>query len=419
MARALAVALAFCATATFAAAQNIQGTVTNGTSNKPSTGAEVTLISLSQGMQETAHVKTDANGKFSLSVSDNSNMPHLVRVTYQEVNYFKMVPPGTNRADINVYDASRKVEPLTYGIETAYQSQSGSLQVVQFYTVDNTSSPARTQAGDNTFELALPENAELDQTDAQSPGGQFVNTVASPGKEKGQYTFSFPLRPGQTIFRVVYHMPYSGELEVKPKLLHPLQQFAVVLPQAMKFEAKDKAAFRPEEHQGGGISIMVASNIPPTQDLTYRIDGNGVMPDTQTADNQGGGMGAQNDSRPGGGLGTPIDSPDPLTRYRWYILGVFGLAFALGAMYIVKQRNDSTPAPATPVPAAAGRAPAATTSNTIPQDRSRLLLEAMKEELFQLELDRQQGRISQDEYAKAKAALDQTLQRALSRAANS
>jgi hypothetical protein len=49
--------------------------------------------------------------------------------------------------------------------------------------------------------------------------------------------------------------------------------------------------------------------------------------------------------------------------------------------------------------------------------RSGLLLEALKEELFQLEVEHKQGRISQPEYEKAKAALDQTLERALARSA--
>jgi len=41
-----------------------------------------------------------------------------------------------------------------------------------------------------------------------------------------------------------------------------------------------------------------------------------------------------------------------------------------------------------------------------------MLLEGLKEELFQLEVEHKQGRISQQEYESAKAALDQTLQRA-------
>ena len=46
-----------------------------------------------------------------------------------------------------------------------------------------------------------------------------------------------------------------------------------------------------------------------------------------------------------------------------------------------------------------------------------MLLEGLKEELFELEVEHQQGRISQQEYETAKAALDHTLQRALKREA--
>jgi hypothetical protein len=53
------------------------------------------------------------------------------------------------------------------------------------------------------------------------------------------------------------------------------------------------------------------------------------------------------------------------------------------------------------------------------RDRSALLLEAMKEELFQLEIDRQQGKISEEEYGKAKGALDETIKRALARGKSS
>jgi hypothetical protein len=45
------------------------------------------------------------------------------------------------------------------------------------------------------------------------------------------------------------------------------------------------------------------------------------------------------------------------------------------------------------------------------------LLDALKEEMFQLEMDHKQGRIPQEEYAKAKAALDLTLERALKKKA--
>ena len=44
-----------------------------------------------------------------------------------------------------------------------------------------------------------------------------------------------------------------------------------------------------------------------------------------------------------------------------------------------------------------------------------LLLEAMKEELFQLETERLQGKIADADYQQAKAALDVTMKRAIER----
>ena len=52
-----------------------------------------------------------------------------------------------------------------------------------------------------------------------------------------------------------------------------------------------------------------------------------------------------------------------------------------------------------------------------PRPAGSLLLEALKEEIFHLEVEHKQGHISQQEYEKAKAALDQTLERAVRRSA--
>jgi hypothetical protein len=46
---------------------------------------------------------------------------------------------------------------------------------------------------------------------------------------------------------------------------------------------------------------------------------------------------------------------------------------------------------------------------------SSMLMEGLKEELFQLEVEHKEGRIAQQEYEKVKAALDHTLQRHLER----
>ena len=80
--------------------------------------------------------------------------------------------------------------------------------------------------------------------------------------------------------------------------------------------------------------------------------------------------------------------------------------------------------PAAPAPAAGKRAGASRSTTaalavnppaSAPQNGDRLL-EALKEELFQLEMERHQGKISGEDYEKAKSALDTTLARAAKRA---
>ena len=102
---------------------------------------------------------------------------------------------------------------------------------------------------------------------------------------------------------------------------------------------------------------------------------------------------------------------------------------ALGAFFIANRQKAAAHAPVPAAGASAARRARAAAGSEIDSpiseaphaprpataSRSSLLLEALKEELFQLELDRKQGRITPEEYAKTKAALDQTLDHALKR----
>jgi len=378
-----------------AAAQGtLSGTVTNGTTGKPAANAEVTLLALTQGMQEAGKTKTDASGKYTLKLAEAG--PHLVRVSFQDVNYNKMAPPGMATADIKVYEATKKADNIALNVETAYQSESGKLQAVQFYTVRNASNPPRTQAGDHAFVIMLPEGAEIDAARVQAPGGQPIEQAPTATGKKGEYAFSYPVRPGETMFQIGYHLSYSGELSVTPKVNYPLNQFALVLPQGMTFEPKSGSTWETPEHQAG-ITLKVASKAEG-KDLTYRISGEGQLPDQQ-ADAQGGaGAEANGAPRPGGGIGAPIDAPDPLSRFRWPLLTMLSGLLALGALFMVSRRGLPTPSP-TKVRSA--------------------LMEELKEQLFELELDRRQGRISHEQYTANKAALDATMERALAKKSSS
>jgi hypothetical protein len=401
-------------------AQSITGTVTNGTTGKPAAGDDVTLIALSQGMQEVGSTKTDAQGKFSFP-APAERAPHMVRVTHGGVNYFPRggpLMPGATTASVTVYDSAKKVDGIAQTVEVdRYQSEDGkTLQVIALFALQNGSSPPRTADSDRTFEFVLPPGATIDSTDAKGPGGQGIQ---SPTTETGKntYAFNYPLKPGETQFQVSYHMPYKGSASFSPKPLAEVQHYVVMTPKGMTFTPKNATLFQPIPEQQG---VMVATNVKPGQDLSYSIAGKGLFPaegqETAAADNGGGasamgggGQAAANDNRPGGGLGAPIDAPDPLHDYRAIILGAFAVVLVMGGFYVVSKSNQRPRVAAAEGP----RIDAPVTG-----DRSTILLEAMKEELFQLEVDRQQGNISEEEYSKAKAALDETIRRALAGKSN-
>lgn len=233
--------------ASFAAAQTLEGTVTNGTTGKPAAGAEVTLLSLSNGMSEAGHATTNAAGKFTLPLPSDSGMPHLVRVSHQNVNYFTMAPPGTTRVEVAIYDAAAKLDAVTATVQMMrLQSDGATLQMAELYAVRNASQPPRSLMNNRTFDFALPAGAEFDEAAATPPNGQPITTMPSPVAGKaGEYSFDFPLRPGETQFQIAYHLPYNGQATIKPILLHDVQHFVAFLPTTMQFQAVGSAPFVP------------------------------------------------------------------------------------------------------------------------------------------------------------------------------
>jgi len=147
---------------------------------------------------------------------------------------------------------------------------------------------------------------------------------------------------------------------------------------------------------------------------------------------QGGAQGGADQSaqpgRPGGGLGNPIDTPDPLQKYKWWILSGIGLALVIAAAFMLRAKPGQQPVESKPEPSpltpttvpggktlAAYRAATAPANGAAPQRANAGTLAALKEELFALETERLEGKISEGEYAEHKAALETLLRRALAR----
>ena len=422
MLRVAAAVLALCA---LSAATSLKGTVKNGTTGKAAAGDDVVLLDMSQGMQEAARTKADSQGRFSFNYQETGG-PHMVRVLHQGVNYFPpggIIPPGTSTTAITVYDAAAKVPGIGLTVDMMRaQTEGSNLQVTELWVVKNDSTPPRTQMSDNAFEIALPAGAQVDSGMASGPGGQPVNSAPVPQAGKNKYAFIFPVRPGETRFQVNYHLPYSGQIKFGPQPLYAADHVVVMLPKSMQFTGA--AGYQTMEGGDPNANIQVITNVKPGQDLSFDLSGTGTIPEGQQAASAGGGgMAAR--GAPGGGLGAPEETPDPLHRYRGFILGGLGVALALGVFYVVTRPKPAVASsPAAPAPAAGKRAGASRSTTaalavnppaSAPQNGDRLL-EALKEELFQLEMERHQGKISGEDYEKAKSALDTTLARAAKRA---
>ena len=404
----------------FALADSITGVVTNKTTNKPAAGDDVVLIRLAQGMQEASRTKTDAKGRFTLEIPNGDNQLHLVRVTHDKANYFRPAPPGTQSVEVEVFNAAAKVTGVSREADVMrlQTDESGkALQIVEHFFVKNESNPPLTQFSDRPFEFYLPEGAVVEGSAALAPGGMPVQASPTPLGEPNHYAFIFPIRPGETQFQISYRLPYSGSLKFSPRVMTPTDTIAVMMPKSMTFTPGPSAPYAPVTEETTA-QTYVARSVQPSQVLDFSVSGTGQMPRDTAAAGTAGASGAAdgsgaagtasaaatNDTRPGGGLGAPLDpegANDPWAKYKLWILGGLGLVMAVGAGIMLKNGPPQVAAPAVV------RVGVAVGGDS--------LLAAMKEELFALETDRLQGKLTENEYVEQKAALEVVLRRALMR----
>ena len=341
-------------------------------------------------------------------------------MTHDKANYFRPAPPGTQSVEVEVFNAAAKVKGVSSEADVMrlQTDESGkALRIVENFFVKNESNPPLTQFSDRPFEFYLPEGAVVEGSAALAPGGMPVQASPVPLGDPNHYAFIFPIRPGETRFQITYRLPYSGSLKFAPRVMMPTDTIAIMMPKSMTFKPGPSAPYTPVTEETTA-QTYVARNVQPSQALDFTVSGTGQMPrDTGAAAAAGEGgaadarrwavaaSSAAGDTRPGGGLGVPLDpegTNDPWAKYKWWILGGLGLAMAVGAGIMLKNG---------PAQAVAAVGCGAVALLTGPDS----LLAAMKEELFALETDKLQGRLSESEYVEQKAALEVVLRRALLR----
>jgi hypothetical protein len=400
---------------TLAQAVQLTGTVTDKTTGKPAAGDTVVLVEPMTGMTEVAHSTVDGSGHYTLNRP--SNAPALVKVTHQGAEFFADAPQNGSVPDIAVYDVASKVEGVFAEADVLeIESANGQLRVIERYFVHNTSMPPRTQWSPKSFEIVLPAEAVVESAQGQRPStGSLPTTLKlQPDGAKGHYAFNFPIQPDEgekdTQFNISYTIPYSGSFTFHPQESLSTQSVGVLLPKSITFAAGAGSAFT-TINQDPNIQTFVAKNAVPGKALEFTISGTGSMP----REDQGAGgpqAAAPSNGQPGGGIGEPINTPDPLSKYKWWILGGLALLFVVAAAFLLRKPAGTAAVVVATAPSAGAAAHLYATATSSPL-KNGALLSVLKEELFSLESEKLTGAVSPAEYAETKAALETVLKRAL------
>lgn len=433
-------------------AGTLNGTVRNGTTNEPATGVDIILFRLQGGMEVAATTKTDSQGRYSLQDPAQGQAPMLLRATYKGVNYHQPVTPGKTSVDVTVYEPTENLDAFSVADRAIIlQPSSSGLSVGEIYDIENKTQPPKAYFRQNgSFEFSLPEGAQVSEVSASDASGMPVKQ-GTIDKGKNLEAIDYPFRPGESGVRISYNMPYSGAANLKFVSPYTTGRFAVFAPPGVQVTGDGLSAAGQEQGFTAYVRDAVSANTP----VSVSISGTAPI-STSNGSNGGaaGGMGADQsadanaNSRLDQGDGTAPSAsvttlPPRLDSVKWVLAGGFAAIFALGFVFLWKRPQFIT-ASAQAVPAsgdspdsmngaAAGRthslnpmiggasggvtprgqtpAAAVPTSVAVEEVNRQVAgsLDELKDKLFRLELRKQAGTVSDDDYSRERQRIEQLL----------
>ncbi len=400
----------------------VHGTVKNGTTGKPAADIEVVLIQLQGGMQPVLNSKTDAQGQFTFDYPSIGAQPMLVRAVYKGINFHQPLPPGRNDIQVDVFDPSR--DPKTISVNThfvIFQPNGANLEVGEEYAIKNESQPAQAYfRADGNFDFAIPDGASLKQIAAQGPSGMPV--VQAPiDRGKNKYSVAYAFRPGENGVRFSYELPYvNNTASVKLPTVYPGARLVVVAPPSVLIAGDGLQAGGQEQ----GMNLYSRDSLAPNSSLTVSISGTAPPPGNNASDTDAGAQNRDEQQGNGPAAGAAIQAvPGRLDVLKWPIVGGFLCVFALLAILLARRpvvavaggpAESAAEAPIVKPTKKAASAPApappASATNMAQVDAAvGTSLDALKDTLFRLELRRQAGTISEEDYNQERARAEKVL----------
>jgi hypothetical protein len=409
----------------FAQAGTVHGVVTNRTLNKPAADIEVTLINLQQGMTPIATTRSDAQGQFTFDNPAIGAGPMLLRASYQGVTFNTPLFPGKPAVDLEIYDLTNDPKSLNVvGHVVIFEPSNGKLVGAEEYNVQNSTSPPKAFfRADGSFLFPLPEKATMQQVTAiaSSTGMPVPQVVIDKTKDTKAIAYSF--RPGETNIRLSYELPYSNSSTVKIPIAYPNMKLILVAPPGVTLSAP---GLQPAG-QDQGMMIYAHEPMPAKSSLAVTVSGVGTIPAEQAPQGDAAPdpqMPQQGNSRmpaPQSSQSADVQAvPSRLDSLKWPLIGVFVVLFAFCGFLLSRKQiivapaaATSTPAPVIgsapipPTPSAEKPAPAGSVAAISQQVNSSL--DSLKDSLFRLELRRQAGTISEEDYARERSQFEKLL----------
>ena len=393
-----------------AAAGTVSGIVSNGTTNKPVRGIEVILLQLQGGMQPVATTKTDAAGHFSITSDALGSGPMLLRVPYKGVLYHQPITPGTTTANVTIYEPTTDTHSFTVATRAIVLQPKGSdLLIGEEYRIENqTHPPVAYYLKDGTFKFQLPDGGQLSQVSAWGATGMPV-IQGTIDKGNGVEAVDWPFRPGDNGVRISYQVPYaSNQTTIRTASLYNVQRVLLVAPPGLQVSS---AGFSPAGTDQG-YDIYTRDTVAANTPLTISVSGTATEP--AAADNsQNPSVNSRADSGDAEAATTTLP-PRLGNNVKYILVAGFAALFLLGVVFLWRRPAAEAAVPGTPnahanvAQSAKGGAtqnvarPSGKPSATIAQVESEVThsLDELKEKLFRLELRRQAGTITEEEYAR-------------------
>jgi hypothetical protein len=453
--------LAIAAAATSASAGTLTGTVKNGTTGQLAVGADVILIQLQGGMQPVANTETDAQGHFHFDNPQLGSGPMLVRVVYKGVNYHEPITPGKMSAEIEVFEPTN--DPKSFNVANhaiILQPNGADLMVGEEYMIANkTQPPLAFYRADGSFDFTLPDGADFNQASAWGASGMPV-VQGTIDKGKNKMAIAFPFRPGESGVRLSYKVPYAGNhLTLRNVSQYSSDRLIIAAPPTVQISGAGITA----AGQDQGFNVYMRDNVAANAAVEINVSGTAPMPSASQGGGPAGGSSAAasaddsqnpsvNSRADAGSADAPSASattvPARLDSLKWILTGGFVSIFILGFAYLwlrpqpagtadgawASEADVPTPRPAktsaaraapqpapyasaaAPAPAAAGTPPSQTEASrgaveTIADVDSQVQgsLDDLKNNIFRLELRRQAGTISEEDYARERARVEKAL----------